>query len=284
MIVPALDPSQPAVEDLTDSTAHYLREIRKVPRLTPNQELELGRRIADGDEQALHKMVEANLRLVVSVAKRYRNEHISLLDLIQEGNIGLIHAARKFDYRRGCRFSTYAIWWIRQAVTRAIANQAQTIRVPVHVVEALARRGRAERQPSQESEPGSIAQQDERLEQALARARQTRQLFSLDQPAGEDDDLELAEVLEDRQGIAPAETAECLVLHDTLEALLDELPARQRRIVELRFGLCDGNARTLREVSEVIGLTRERVRQVEVLALKRLRKTADIGHLRAYLA
>ena len=284
MYAPVLDHSQSTVDALADSTSRYLHEINKVPRLTPDQELELGRRIADGDAQALHRMVEANLRLVVSVAKRYRTERLSLLDLIQEGNIGLIHAARKFEYRRGNRFSTYAIWWIRQAVTRAIANQAQLIHVPVHVAEELARRGRTEHDPGQEGEQDPLPRRDGRFEQLLAQARQAKQPVSLDQPAGEDDDLELAEILEDPHALAPAEAADNLVLRERLEALLEALPARARRIIELRFGLCDGHVHTLREVSEVIGLTRERVRQVEVLALKELRQSADIGHLRVYLA
>ncbi len=163
MSAPVRDHSQATVDALADSTSRYLREISTVQRLTPDQERELGRRIAAGDEQALHRMVEANLRLVVSVAKRYRNEHLSLLDLIQEGNLGLIHAARKFDYRRGYRFSTYAIWWIRQAVTRAVANQAQLIHVPVHVAEELARRSRSERQPGQEGEQDPLPRQDGRF-------------------------------------------------------------------------------------------------------------------------
>ncbi len=269
--------------NLADSTARYLHEISQVPRLTPEQEIELGRRIAAGDAHALRRMVEANLRLVVSIVKGYRNEHVSLLDLIQEGNLGLIRAAERFDYRRGHRFSTYACWWIRQAVTRTIANQARTIRVPVNVVEELARRRRSEHQLGQEGERDPAPQQDGRFDRLLEHASQTQQTFSLDQPAAEDD-LWLVESLQDEQAIAPAEAAEYLALREQLHALLDQLPARQRRIIELRFGLLDGHERTRREVSEVIGVTRERIRQVEVVALARMRQSAGVDHLRVYLA
>jgi RNA polymerase primary sigma factor len=278
------DPASAIVDAPVESIARYLREISKIPRLTPGQELELGRRIADGDSHALCRMVEANLRLVVSVAKRYRNEHLSLLDLIQEGNIGLMRAARKFDYTRGHRFSTYAIWWIRQAVSRAIANQAQTIRHPMHVLEELARHARTERQRSEEGEQDPVLQHDGSAERLLERASQTQQLLSLDQPVGGEEDLRLVECLVDEQAIAPAEAAEHRVLREHLHALLDQLPARERRIIELRFGLLDGHARTLQEVSKVIGVTRERIRQVEIMALARMSRGADVDELRVYLA
>jgi RNA polymerase primary sigma factor len=272
------DSSRVSVDVLTDSTARYLSEISKVPRLSPDQERELGRRIAAGDEQALYKMVEANLRLVVSVAKRFPTEHLSLLDLIQEGNIGLIRAARSFDYRRGHRFSSYAIWWIRQAIARAIANQAPLIRVPVHI---LARLRRTEHQPGQKGAQDPL---DEPSEQLLEQVRHTRQPISLDQLHGEGKDLDLVQVLVDAYAIAPAEAAEDLMLCESLHALLEALPTRERQVLELRFGLCDGHARTLQEIGAVVGLTRERVRQVEIGALAQLRQSADIGHLRVFLA
>jgi RNA polymerase primary sigma factor len=279
--VPVL--AQPTGNALADSIARYLHEISQVPRLTPEQELELGRRIAAGDAHALRRMIEANLRLVVRVARCYRNGHLSLLDLIQEGNLGLIRAAERFDYRRGHRFSTYACWWIRQAVTRAIANQARTIRVPVHVVEELARRRRSEGWLGQKGERDSAPQQDGRFDRLLENASQTQEPFSLDQPTTADDPW-LGESLEDAHAIAPAEAAEHLALREHLDALLDQLPARERRIVELRFGLLDGHARTLREVSAAIGVTRERIRQVEGMALERMRQSAGVDQLRVYLA
>ncbi|MDB5058388.1 MAG: polymerase, sigma 70 subunit, RpoD family [Chloroflexi bacterium] len=278
-----LNHSESSADAVADSTSRYLLEISKIPRLTPEQELAIGRRIAAGDEQALTRMVEANLRLVVSVAKHYHNHHLSLLDLIQEGNLGLIHAARKFDYRRGYRFSTYATWWIRQAVTRAIGNQAETIRVPVHVTEEMARRKWAGSSLDQEDTTPAAQQHAVPSEQLIERARQAQQTFSLDQPVGEDD-LMLAESLEDRQAPAPAEAADTLVLREQLQTLLLELPDRARRVIELHFGLLDGRPYTLKEIGDVIGVTRERIRQVEAVALQRLRKSAGVEHLRVYLA
>jgi RNA polymerase primary sigma factor len=278
-----LNPTQSIKSDSTDSTTRYLREINQIPRLTAEQEIELGRRIAAGDEQALRRMVEANLRLVVNIAKSYRSEQLSLLDLIQEGNLGLMHAAGKFDYSRGIRFATYASWWIRQAVARAIMNQGRTIHVPVHVLEELARRRRAAHQSSQDGEQEAVPRQDELSERRLAQAGRLQQPYSLDRSIG-DDDLSLAETLQDEQAIAPAEAAEYKVLHDHLCALLGQLPERERRIMELRYGLLDGNTHTLLEVSAIIGLTAARIRQVELAALRRMRQSADVDHLRVYLA
>ncbi|HWE60359.1 MAG TPA: RNA polymerase sigma factor RpoD/SigA [Chloroflexota bacterium] len=284
MNAPVLELSQPAVETVADNLTHYLREINKLPRLTPAQELALGERIAGGDERALRHMVEANLRLVVSVAKHYRNDNLPLLDLIQEGNIGLMHAARKYDHLRGYRFSTYAIWWIRQAVTRAIVNQAQTIRVPVHIAEEMARRKWAGQQLDQEGAPRTSPQSNERSDRLLEQARQAQQPFSLDQTVSDDDELWLGEVLEDPQAPAPAAVADALLLREHLRELLGRLPERERRIIELRFGLLDGQVHTLKEVSQIIGLTRERIRQLESIALQQIRQNAEVDHLRVYLS
>jgi RNA polymerase primary sigma factor len=274
-----LDRRQPLADSVADSTTAYLREIGTLPRLTGDQELEIGRRIAEGDEHALRRMVEANLRLVISIAKHYRNEQLSLLDLIQEGNVGLIHAARKYDYRRGHRFSTYAVWWIRQALGRAIANQAETIRVPVSLTRELARRGRSEQQPGTDGGRAPTPEHGRPVE----RARPNQWVVSLDQTIDDDEELWLVETLEDRRAVAPAEAADQAALRERVRSLLGVLPERQRRVVELRFGLLDGDARTMREVGAILGVSRERVRQLEVLALDQLRRRTDVAQLRVYL-
>jgi len=276
-----------------DGTLLYLREISRTPRLTPQQELELGERIAGGDEEALRIMVESNLRLVVSVAKRYRNEGLSLLDLVQEGNIGLIRAASKFDYRRGHRFSTYAIWWIRQAVTRAIANQGQTIRVPVHITEGISRLNRTMRLVEQEQEDGEST--EARDTEPVIRAanlpsskvvemvKMVAQPLSLERTVGEDNDASLAEAVEDTDAVSPAAAAENSMLRDRLVMLVGSLPERERKVIDLRYGLSDGRPRTLKEVSGAFGLTRERIRQLETAALSHLREVGEEGGLREYL-
>jgi RNA polymerase primary sigma factor len=277
-----------------DSTMLYLRDISRTPRLTPAQELALGERIAAGDEQALQVMVESNLRLVVSVAKRYRNEGMSLLDLVQEGNIGLIRAARKFDYRRGHRFSTYAIWWIRQAVTRAIANQGQTIRVPVHITEGMSRLNRQMRlveQDQHDSEElgdrhsGEIipAAANVPSEKVIEMVKMVAQPLSLERSVGEDNDASLAEAVEDTDAVSPLAAAENSMLRDRLIMLMGELPDRERKVIDLRYGLSDGRPRTLKEVSGTFGLTRERIRQLETAALSHLRQVGEEGDLREYL-
>jgi RNA polymerase primary sigma factor len=287
---PALDMSK-NTGYAEDGTLLYLREISRTPRLTPQQELELGERIASGDDEALRIMVESNLRLVVSVAKRYRNEGLSLLDLVQEGNIGLIRAASKFDYRRGHRFSTYAIWWIRQAVTRAIANQGQTIRVPVHITEGISRLNRTMRLVEQEESEAQDGHETERVAPAanlpsskvVEMVKMVAQPLSLERTVGEDNDASLAEAVEDVDAISPSAAAENSMLRDRLVMLVGSLPERERKVIDLRYGLSDGRPRTLKEVSGAFGLTRERIRQLETAALSHLREVGEQGGLREYL-
>jgi RNA polymerase primary sigma factor len=286
MNAPVLDAAQGTSPRIEDSTMLYLHEISRLPRLTPQQELELGERIQNGDQEALGLMVEANLRLVVSVAKRYRNDGLTLLDLVQEGNIGLIRAARKFDFRRGHRFSTYAIWWIRQAVTRAIANQAQTVRVPVHVSEGMARLNRGADQVEQEGDDNTEPLASTRAipsAKIIEMVRLVQQPLSLERTVGEDNDALLAEVMEDPGAEAPDELAHNGMLRDRLVMLMGALPERERKVIELRYGLSDGRPRTLKEVSGAFGLTRERIRQLETSALTYLRETGEQTNLRQYL-
>ncbi len=283
-----------------DGWATYMREIGQVSRLTPAEELALGARIAGGDNDALRCMVEANLRLVIAVAKRYRHEGIGMQDLVQEGNIGLLRAAQKFDYRKGYRFSTYAIWWIRQAVSRAVANQAYAIRVPVHIQEGL---GQAERllagsPTTGDRDDGSdaggagdarrltapVALRSPISAETIELARRARQTLSFDQASGEDDDSVLSEAIADTQAPSPFEVTSAHMLRERLVALLQDLPARERAIVSLRYGLVDGRPRTCAEVGEEIHLTRERVRQLEALALGKLRHAPHSVALKGYLA
>jgi len=282
-----------------DGWSAYMREIGRISRLTPDQEIELGRRIAGGDGDALRQMVEANLRLVIAVAKRYRHEGIGLQDLIQEGNIGLLRAAQKFDYRKGYRFSTYAIWWIRQAVSRAVANQAYAIRVPVHIQEGM---GQAERiaagiQRAQEAQkqgrdgmvgdgtPATPPATTTTISQeTLDLARRARQTVSLERATGDDEDALLAEAVADEASPSPFDAAANSLLRSRLLELLTDLPDRERVIIALRYGLADGRPHTCAEVGERIHLTRERVRQLEVLALGRLREGSGSTDLASYLS
>ncbi|MDB5058659.1 MAG: polymerase, sigma 70 subunit, RpoD family [Chloroflexi bacterium] len=286
-----IDTAQENTASGEDSTMLYLRDISRIPRLTPEQELELGERIANGDQEALHIMVESNLRLVVSVAKRYRNEGLSMLDLIQEGNIGLIRAATKFDFHRGYRFSTYAIWWIRQAVTRAIANQGHTIRVPVHITEGMSRLNRSLRlveqdendaNPDQTAEPHPAAA-NVPSEKIIEMVKMVTQPLSLERSVGDENDASLAEAVEDTDAVSPLAAAENSMLRERLVMLVGGLPDRERKVIELRYGLFDGRPRTLKEVSGAFGLTRERIRQLETAALSHLREVGEEDNLREYL-
>ncbi len=278
-----------------DGWAAYMREIGRVRRLTPAEELELGERIAHGDDVALRRMVEANLRLVIAVAKRYRHEGIGLQDLIQEGNIGLLRAAQKFDYRKGYRFSTYAIWWIRQAVSRAVANQAYAIRVPVHIQEGMGQAERALAELQMRGKAAEPADDARELAEApaspsspissatLELARRARQTVSLERSVGDDEDAVLAEAVADEDATSPFDAAANSLLRNRLLELLTDLPDRERAIITLRYGLVDGRPRTCAEVGERVHLTRERVRQLEVLALGRLRHGPGGRDLAAYL-
>jgi RNA polymerase primary sigma factor len=260
---------QSAASAVADATTAYLATIAQIPRLTPQEELELGARSAQGDQTALRRLVEANLRLVVYVAKHYHGEGLTLLDLIQEGNIGLLHAARKFDARQGYRFSTYAICWIRQGVRRAIATQGQLIRVPEYVTERRARVSREEQgtERSGDREAARLAQPP----------------LSLEQVVGDDQDVCLGDALEDPNAVSPVEAAEQAVLRARLQELLRPLPPRERSVLEWRFGLVDGCPRTLNEVSRRLGLSRERIRQLEHAALGRLRVSGQQVGLEQFL-
>ncbi len=271
-----------------DPVRTYLKEIGRVPLLTADGEVDLAKRIEAGDEEARHRLTQANLRLVVSIARRYVGRGMALLDLIQEGNLGLIKAVEKFDYRKGFKFSTYATWWIRQAITRAIADQARTIRVPVHMVETINKLIRVQRHLLQElgREPTAeeIAQDmevsTERVREILKVAQEP---VSLETPIGEEADSHLADFIEDEDAEAPADAASFLLLREQIGEVLSSLTPREKRVLELRFGLGDGRARTLEEVGQVFGVTRERIRQIEAKALRKLRHPSRSKKLKDYL-
>ena len=283
-----LDLSVPEGVAIDDPVRMYLKEIGRVPLLTAEEEIELARRIEQGDEEAKRRLAEANLRLVVSIAKKYVGRGMLFLDLIQEGNLGLIKAVEKFDYRKGYKFSTYATWWIRQAITRAIADQARTIRIPVHMVETINKLIRVSRQLLQElgrePTPEEIAEEmDIPVERVREIMKIAQEPVSLETPIGEEEDSHLGDFIEDEDAPAPAEAASYLLLKEQLEEVLDTLTPREEKVLRLRFGLDDGRARTLEEVGHVFGVTRERIRQIEAKALRKLRHPSRSKKLKDFL-
>jgi RNA polymerase primary sigma factor len=281
----ALDLEAGMPEISTDSLQLFLKDIGKVPLLTAAQEVELAKRIERGDDRAKQGMISANLRLVVSIAKNYRNQGLPFLDLIQEGTIGLVRAVEKFDYRRGFKFSTYATWWIRQAVARALADKSRTIRMPVHVVEKLNKIGRVERKLVSElgRDPTSLEIALE-LDFDVAEVEQIRRSaqtpVSLEKPVGDDEESEFGHFIADESASAPDEAADTTLRKETLGRILGALSARERRVLELRYGLDGNHPRTLDEVGRTFSVTRERVRQIENQSLKKLQALAESQKLR----
>ena len=283
-----LDLSVPEGIAIDDPVRMYLKEIGKVPLLTADQEIDLARRLEEGDETAKQQLAEANLRLVVSIAKRYVGRGMLFLDLIQEGNLGLIKAVEKFDYRKGFKFSTYATWWIRQAITRAIADQARTIRIPVHMVETINKLIRVSRQLLQEygrePTPEEIAKEmgisETKVREIIKIAQEP---VSLETPIGEEEDSHLGDFIPDEDAPAPAEAASFALMKEQLTEVLDTLTPREEKVLRLRFGLDDGHQRTLEEVGREFNVTRERIRQIEAKALRKLRHPSRSKKLRDYL-
>ena len=271
-----------------DPVRMYLKEIGKVPLLSPDEEIELAIKMAAGDEDAKHRMTEANLRLVVSIAKRYVGRGMLFLDLIQEGNLGLMKAVEKFDYTKGYKFSTYATWWIRQAITRAIADQARTIRIPVHMVETINKTIRVSRQLLQElgHDPSAeeIAKEmDMPVEKVRDILKIAQEPVSLETPIGEEEDSHLGDFIPDEDASEPSEAASFSLLREQLEEVLDTLAPREKKVLELRFGIVDGRTRTLEEVGKEFNVTRERIRQIEAKALRKLRHPSRSKKLRDFL-
>ena len=283
-----IDLSVPEGVSIEDPVRMYLKEIGKVSLLTADEEIELAKRMEQGDEEAKKRLAEANLRLVVSIAKRYVGRGMLFLDLIQEGNLGLIKAVEKFDYRKGYKFSTYATWWIRQAITRAIADQARTIRIPVHMVETINKLIRVSRQLLQElgrePTPEEIA---EEMKMLVDRVREilkiSQEPVSLETPIGEEEDSHLGDFIQDDNVPVPADAAAFTLLKEQLIEVLGTLTEREQKVLRLRFGLDDGRARTLEEVGKEFNVTRERIRQIEAKALRKLRHPSRSRKLKDYL-
>ena len=283
-----IDLSVPEGVSIEDPVRMYLKEIGKVPLLSAEREIELAKRMEEGDEDAKKELAEANLRLVVSIAKRYVGRGMLFLDLIQEGNLGLIKAVEKFEYHKGYKFSTYATWWIRQAITRAIADQARTIRIPVHMVETINKLIRVSRQLLQELGreplPEEIAKE---LDMPVERVREilkiSQEPVSLETPIGEEEDSHLGDFIQDDNVPVPAEAAAQTLLKEQLDEVLDTLTEREQKVLRLRFGMNDGRARTLEEVGKEFDVTRERIRQIEAKALRKLRHPSRSRKLRDYL-
>ena len=284
-----LDLSVPEGIGVEDPVRMYLKEIGTVPLLTADEEMELAKRKAQGDESAKERLIEANLRLVVSIAKRYTGRGMSFLDLVQEGNLGLIKGVEKFDYTKGYKLSTYATWWIRQSVTRALADQARTIRVPVHMVETINKMSKMQRKLTLELgyEP-SVAELAKALDMSEDKVMEIMQIArepaSLETPIGEEDDSNLGDFVADVNTVTPEGNVESVMLRDHIDALLGDLKERERQVIELRFGLRDGHPRTLEEVGKEFNVTRERIRQIEAKALRKLRNPVRSKRIRDFLA
>ena len=286
--VEQIDISIPEGVSIEDPVRMYLKEIGKVSLLTADEEIELAKRMEQGDEEAKKRLAEANLRLVVSIAKRYVGRGMLFLDLIQEGNLGLIKAVEKFDYRKGYKFSTYATWWIRQAITRAIADQARTIRIPVHMVETITKVKKVSSQLLHENGHDPSADEiAEKLDMPVERVREIMRIaqdpVSLETPIGEEEDSHLGDFIPDDEAPAPAEAASLMLLKEQLNDVLSTLTDREAKVLKLRFGLEDGRSRTLEEVGQQFNVTRERIRQIEAKALRKLRHPNRSNKVRDYL-